>query len=94
MKAKSYPIFLGKFTRRLNLLCTREDLGYSHGIGSERFRFCPSGSPGFIPLICGYLSRSIGNTQSRQRSTPEHPFGGNAVVYQKLNSKLASINRS
>ena len=27
-------------------------------------------------------SRTICNKQSRQRSTPEHPFGGNAVVYQ------------
>jgi hypothetical protein len=26
-------------------------------------------------------SRTIGNKQSRQRSTPERPFGGNAVVY-------------
>ena len=27
-------------------------------------------------------SHTICNRQSRQRSTPEHPFGGNAVVYQ------------
>ena len=54
----------------------------------------PSGLPGLISLIRGYLSRTIGNTQSRQRSTPEHPFGGNAVVYLQLNGKFASSNRN
>jgi hypothetical protein len=69
------------------------DLGYSHGIGSARY-ISPSGLPGLVSLIGGYLSRTIGNTQSGQRSTPEHAFGGNAVVYLKLNGKFAASNRN
>jgi hypothetical protein len=56
-------------------------------------RFSPPGLRSYFFLL-RIPSRTIGNTQSRQRSTPEHPFGGNAVVYLKLNGKFASSNRN
>jgi hypothetical protein len=50
---ESVVVFHGKFTWRLNLLCTRSILGYALDIGSESSKGLPTGSPGLASLTSG-----------------------------------------